>query len=991
MKKIASIVLVTLFVLSSISSVAVYITIALTIEESTTSWPYNYDVPILDQTSYTEKATNGLPIGWAACGPTSMAMLLRYYFPNSMIEGDQIYHSGTQNYAKHTTAINYQPDFAGMVWKAAEHYLNRIWGGNAQWRSVAVNDPTEIIAEIKRRPLLIGLLWEGRAKWSDKNGDGKIQSNEIEEYSGHIMVLRGYDDRSTPQMEDDLFLLNDPWKGQVRTLSYSQLFGARAWHILEEPVLGYNIATDTGWFGGNFLTFDPVLDESMRKYTVIVDNHKVELDDKAAKDEAGNFVWWEWYHYYEDLAGNWYYPKAGGHSAKWVPNLAVDGVYEIHVIFRKDLSQSDVNYTICAPDDKEIGYKIVNQTGRGWADVSLGTFYLKKGSFVKVKNVPVNCNVDAVRFVYTGIKPVDLVLVLDRSGSMASYMGTKTRLDGAKEAAIAVINVLMSYDRVAVVSFDNLASINIQLTSDFEKAKNEIQKITTGGTTSFGAGLSSAINELKSRGSKDHIWAIIFMSDGWHNTDPPPDPYVAECKNLGVPIYTVGLGQYPTDVNEQLLKWMASETGGKYLFAPSLYDLQNIFIRFSLQATGWTPTAEFSGIVGEGQTVVAGTFDVPPHTTFVRVTLNWPGSDLDLIIVRPDGTEVELGTGSDNTYSGATVKPEWVILHNPQPGTWTVKVYGKVINSPDEPYIVWISVYAPPAPHDTTPPTTSLTMEGPQYVDPDGKIYVTSTTKFTLRAEDNIGGSGVKKTFYKIYNSSYNTNWLEYSTPFYLIGLADGQYTIGYYSIDNADNVESTKTTTVTLDTTPPTTTLTIGEPKYSSNATYVTQNTPLTLEANDKEGSGVYSIAYRIYNGAYDSGWQRYIASFCMTGLADGVYIIEFNSTDNLGNTEPTKSIQVTLFSWNYVFEDTDGRGTILKINLAHKFLQFITPDKDYGIKEVTYMRQCGRAIIIHYYDDELRLITTSVDTKLDFCVAIAWDQQTGKRYFLIDKAGKE
>jgi hypothetical protein len=40
---------------------------------------------------------------------------------------------------------------------------------------------------------------------------------------------------------------------------------------------------------------------------------------------------------------------------------------------------------------------------------------------------------------------------------------------------------------------------------------------------------------------------------------------------------------------------------------------------------------------------------------------------------------------------------------------------------------------------------------------------------------------------------------------------------------------------------------------------------------------------------------------------------------------------------------------------------------------------------------DDELQLITTAVDTKLDFCVAIAWDMQTDKRYFLIDKVGIE
>ena len=49
------------------------------------------------------------------------------------------------------------------------------------------------------------------------------------------------------------------------------------------------------------------------------------------------------------------------------------------------------------------------------------------------------------------------------------------------------------------------------------------------------------------------------------------------------------------------------------------------------------------------------------------------------------------------------------------------------------------------------------------------------------------------------------------------------------------------------------------------------------------------------------------------------------------------------------------------------------------------------GRAIIINHCDKELRLITVAVDTKLDFCKAIAWDLQTGKQYFLIDKAGVE
>jgi hypothetical protein len=105
----------------------------------------------------------------------------------------------------------------------------------------------------------------------------------------------------------------------------------------------------------------------------------------------------------------------------------------------------------------------------------------------------------------------------------------------------------------------------------------------------------------------------------------------------------------------------------------------------------------------------------------------------------------------------------------------------------------------------------------------------------------------------------------------------------------------------------------------------------------------------------------------------------------------EPTNTINVTLFSWNYVFTDSYGRGTTLKINLDHKFFQFIRPNKDYGIRIATYMKQCGRAIIISHCDRQLRLITVSVDTKIDFCYAMAWDLQTRKCYLLIDKAGTE
>jgi PKD repeat protein len=124
-------------------------------------------------------------------------------------------------------------------------------------------------------------------------------------------------------------------------------------------------------------------------------------------------------------------------------------------------------------------------------------------------------------------------------------------------------------------------------------------------------------------------------------------------------------------------------------------------------------------------------------------------------------------------------------------------------------------------------------------------------------------------------------------------------------------------------------------------------------------------------------------------TVLVENAQISNIPTQSYIIRSTETEIIPI-IITWEYVFEDAE-RGTMLKISTDDKYFQFIAPDKDFGIREATYMRLRGRTITIRHEDNELRLITLAVDTKLDFCVAIAWDVQTGKQYFLIDKPGKE
>ena len=329
---------------------------------------YDYEVDHIYQYDYDV-------IGDCACGPTSLTMLLRYYFPHSGIDVPEVYSSGIQDFTFHGAAVDYEAACAGMYPDAAAHYLNAIWGGQAESTDA---DLAGVINELEDGPVILN-VWHF---WTEGGEEKK---------GGHYVVLTGYNNNNTADYEDDAFYVNDPAISLPTSWDYDEFQRRRDGK-------------------SRIIAFKPILSEEQREYTLVVDNDHAELDDVNAKDADENYVWQRYYGPASSPArGDWYYPEEGGHWAKWVPNLAEDGNYEIHVIFRKDNEQSDVTYTIYAADDTPLGQKVVNQHAATpyWTDENLGSFRVTQGAYVKVKNVPAGCNVDAVRFEYV-IKGVDV-------------------------------------------------------------------------------------------------------------------------------------------------------------------------------------------------------------------------------------------------------------------------------------------------------------------------------------------------------------------------------------------------------------------------------------------------------------------------------------------------------------------------------------------------------------------------------------------------------
>lgn len=196
-------------------------------------------------------------------------------------------------------------------------------------------------------------------------------------------------------------------------------------------------------------------------------------------------------------------------------------------------------------------------------------------------------------------KGIDILMAIDISSSMLARDLKPNRLEALKKVASEFVADRVN-DRIGLVVYAGESYTKTPITSDKSIVINSIREIDFEGVindgTAIGMGLATSVNRLKD--SKAVSKVIILLTDGVNNSGFINPSTAAElAANFKIKTYTIGLGsngnalapvginqrgqfQYgmtKVEIDEELLKSIAAQTGGKYFRATNNKKLEQIY------------------------------------------------------------------------------------------------------------------------------------------------------------------------------------------------------------------------------------------------------------------------------------------------------------------------------------------------------------------------------------------------------------------------------
>ncbi len=215
-----------------------------------------------------------------------------------------------------------------------------------------------------------------------------------------------------------------------------------------------------------------------------------------------------------------------------------------------------------------------------------------------------------------------IILAIDVSGSMRADDLQPTRLDAAKEAAHQFVDQQPKNVAIGVVAFSDNAQLVQEPTSDKAQVGAAIDRLWPQRGTAIGRGIITSllavyeqygitvpapVTDAQSSTNVDPeiaqipdppaggfpSAAIVLLSDGQSNRGPEPLDVVNAIQQIGIRIFTVGIGSpdgvvltfrgmsIRVQLDEETLKKVAQATGAEYFRASNAFDLHRIYRQLS--------------------------------------------------------------------------------------------------------------------------------------------------------------------------------------------------------------------------------------------------------------------------------------------------------------------------------------------------------------------------------------------------------------------------